>query len=80
MDGKATWASRAGGVSHVREFLRLTVELDAGDKWGPHGQKIGAFKEGADFVIDSVRVFQNEKYERYVIDDSQFAGELDLGN
>ena len=80
VDGKATWASRAGGVSHVREFLRLTVELDAGDKWGPHGQKIGAFKEGADFVIDSVRVFQNEKYEKYVIDDSQFAGELDLGN
>ena len=80
VDGKATWASRAGGVSHVREFLRLTVELDAGDKWGPHGQKIGAFKEGVDFVIDSVRVFQNEKYERYVIDDSQFAGELDLGN
>ena len=80
VDGKATWASRAGGVSHVREFLRLTVELDAGDKWGPHGQKIGAFKEGADFVIDSVRVYQNEKFEQYVIDDSCFAGELDLGN
>ena len=80
IDGVATWASRGGGVSHVKEFLRLTVELDAGDKWGPHGQKIGAFKEGDDFVIDSVRVYQNENYEKYIIDDGQFSGDLDLAS
>lgn len=80
IDGAATWASRGGGVSHVREFLRLTVELDAGDKYGPHGQKIGAFSGGADFIIDSVRVYQNENYEQYIIDDSRFAGDLDLAN
>lgn len=80
IDGTATWASRGGGVSHVKEFLRLTVELDAGDKWGPHAQKIGAFGKGDDFVIDSVRVYQNEKFEQYIIGDEQFAGDLDLGN
>ena len=80
IDGVATWASRGGGVSHVKEFLRLTVELDAGDKWGPHAQKIGAFGKGDDFVIDSVRVYQNEKFEQYIIGDEQFAGDLDLGN
>ena len=80
VDGTATWASRGGGVSHVKEFLRLTVELDAGDKYGPHGQKIGAFYGGDDFVIESVRVYQNENYERYIIDDDKFSGDLDLAN
>ena len=35
IDGKPTWASMGGGVSKVQEFLRLTVEIDAGDAYGP---------------------------------------------
>lgn len=80
IDGVATWATDAGGVSHVKEFLRLTVEIDAGDKHGPHGNNIGEFKQGATFYIDYVKVWQNENYKQYEIDDSQFAGELDLKN
>ncbi|MDE6723508.1 MAG: glycoside hydrolase family 16 protein, partial [Eubacterium sp.] len=43
IDGKPTWATSDGDVSKVSEFLRLTVEIDAGDGWGPHTQKIGQF-------------------------------------
>lgn len=81
IDGVATWATRDGDVSRVREFLRLTVEIDAGDGWGPHGQKIGKFDDGApadDFMVDYVKVYQNENYEQYIKDDAEFEGSLDL--
>lgn len=83
IDGKATWATDAGGVSKVQEFLRLTVEIDAGDGWGPHGQKIGQFshnnEDNDDFLIDYVKVWQNENYEQYIKSDDAFEGSLDLG-
>lgn len=84
IDGKATWATSDGDVSRVREFLRLTVEIDAGDKWGPHGQKIGAFSEdnsqNDDFEVDYVKVWQNENFEPYIQADSEFDGSTDLAN
>lgn len=82
VNGKPTWATNAGGVSRVKQFLRLTVEIDAGDKWGPHGMKIGAFKydKEPEFVIDYVKVYQNKLYEPYIIEDSQFPGDLDFIN
>ena len=50
IDGAATWASEGGGVSKVKEFLRLTVEIDTGNEYGPHGQNIGSFSgENTDF-------------------------------
>lgn len=82
IDGVATWASEAGDVSRVKEFLRLTVEIDAGDGFGPHGQEIGLFShnnsENDDFEIDYVKVWQNENYEKYIKDDSEFKGSFDL--
>lgn len=82
IDGVPTWASRGGGVSKVKEFIRLTVEIDAGDKYGPHGQKIGAFKDGITpiFYIDYVKVYQNKNYEKFIIDDDNFPGNLDGDN
>lgn len=83
IDGKATWATDEGGVSKVKEFLRLTVEIDAGDGWGPHGQKIGKFshnnEDNDDFLIDYVKVWQNENYEHYIKSDDEYQGSLDLG-
>lgn len=83
IDGKATWATDEGGVSKVKEFLRLTVEIDAGDGWGPHGQKIGKFshnnEDNNDFLIDYVKVWQNENYEQYIKSDDEYQGSLDLG-
>lgn len=83
IDGKATWATDGGGVSKVKEFLRLTVEIDAGDGFGPHGQKIGKFshnnEDNDDFLIDYVRVWQNENYEQYIKSDDEYQGSLDLG-
>lgn len=83
IDGKATWATDGGDVSRVPEFLRLTVEIDAGDGWGPHGQKIGQFshnnEDNQDFLIDYVKVWQNENYEQYIQSDDEFKGRLDLG-
>ena len=82
IDGTATWATSDGDVSRVKEFLRLTVEIDAGNGWGPHGQKIGNFEHSAaadDFMIDYVKVWQNENYEQFIQDDSEFEGNLDLG-
>ena len=82
IDGNPTWATTAGGVSHVKEFLRLTCEIDAGDEWGPHGQKIGAFdtENKSEFLVDYVKVWQNSNYEPYEIDDAKFAGTLDTEN
>lgn len=82
IDGVATWATDDGDVSRVKEFLRLTVEIDAGDGWGPHGQEIGEFDDSQatdDFMIDYVKVWQNESYEQFIQDDSEFEGDLDLG-
>lgn len=82
IDGVATWASEAGDVSRVKEFLRLTVEIDAGDGFGPHGQEIGQFShnndDNDDFEIDYVKVWQNENYEKFIQDDSEFKGSFDL--
>ena len=82
LHGKATWATDDGGVSKVKEFLRLTVEIDAGDGWGPHGQKIGQFDDSnsndTDFLVDYVKVWQNENYEQYIKDDNEFSGSVDL--
>ncbi len=83
IDGKATWATDEGGVSKVKEFLRLTVEIDAGDTYGPHGQKIGKFShdnaDNDDFMVDYVKVWQNENYEQYIKSDDEYQGSLDLG-
>lgn len=82
IDGVATWASDDGGVSKVKEFLRLTVEIDAGDGYGPHGQKIGQFSHdnsnNEDFMVDYVKVWQNSNYEQYIKNDDEFGGGLDL--
>lgn len=83
IDGTATWATDDGDVSRVKEFLRLTVEIDAGDGWGPHGQKIGQFShdnsQNDDFMVDYVKVWQNENYEQYIKSDDEFEGSVDLG-
>lgn len=75
IDGRPTWMTKAGGVSKVREFLRLTCEIDAGDTYGPHGQRIGRFDDRNEpvFYIDSVRVWQHTDFLKSVkeIDDFQ---------
>lgn len=84
VDGKATWATDGGDVSRVPEFLRLTVEIDAGDGRGPHGQQIGQFShnnaDNQDFLIDYVKVWQNENYEQFIQSDDEFKGKLDGAN
>lgn len=74
IDGEATWASKGGGVSKVKEFLRLTVEMDAGDAWGPHGQIIGEFDSDTEpvFYIEEVKVYQNSNYQPYILSDDAF--------
>lgn len=83
IDGKATWATDGGDVSKVKEFLRLTVEIDAGDGWGPHGKEIGQFShnnaDNDDFMVDYVKVWQNENYEQFIKNDDEFEGSIDLG-
>ena len=68
IDGYATWASNAGGVCKVPEFLRFTNEIDAGDGYGPHGQKIGQFSHDgeASMYVDYIRVYQNVNYEKSI--------------
>ncbi|MDE7216234.1 MAG: glycoside hydrolase family 16 protein [Clostridia bacterium] len=68
IDGYATWASNAGGVCKVPEFLRFTNEIDAGDGYGPHGQKIGQFSHDgeASMYVDYIRVYQNVEYEKRI--------------
>lgn len=73
VDGKPNWATADGGVAKVREFLRFTCEIDAGDEWGPHGQKIGAFDHDGGvglMEIDYVRVYQNLNWLDDIEDDS----------
>ncbi len=65
VDDTPVWATNFGGVSQTAEFLRLTVEIrDA--VYGPYGQKIGIFEnhldDTNDFIIQSVRVYQNSDY------------------
>ena len=78
IDDIATWATNAGGVCRVPEFLRFTNEIDAGDGWGPHGQKIGQFAHDkqSNFYVDYVRVYQNVNYEKFIapsIDGKQYS-------
>lgn len=82
IDGVATWASHGGGVAKVAEFLRLTVEMDAGDGFGPHGMKIGQYSNAKSnpFKIDYVKVYQNANYAKYAMDDSMFDGMYDSAN
>lgn len=81
IDGEPTWATRDGDVSKVKEFLRFTVEIDAGDGWGPHGQKIGKFNDSLpadDFMVEYIKVYQNSNYEQFVKSDDEFSGTIDL--
>ncbi len=81
IDGKATWATADGDVSRVHEFLRFTCEIDAGDGWGPHGQKIGQFDDSVpadDFEVDYIKVWQNSNYESAIQPDDEFEGSVDL--
>ncbi|MDR1906465.1 MAG: glycoside hydrolase family 16 protein [Clostridiales bacterium] len=82
IDGIATWTTNAGGVSKVKQFLRLTVELDEGDAWGPHGQQIGTFDPDNEYVfyVDYVKVYQNVKYAKYEKDDSYYKGSFSYVN
>lgn len=84
IDGQPTWATSGGDVSKVKEFLRLTVEIDAGNGWGPHGKKIGQFShnndDNDDFMIDYVKVWQNENYEQFIRTDDEFEGSVDMDN
>uniref|UniRef100_UPI00272D9C34 hypothetical protein n=1 Tax=Dubosiella newyorkensis TaxID=1862672 RepID=UPI00272D9C34 len=34
----------------------------------------------SEFLIDYIKVWQNENYEQYIIDDSKFPGGLDMKN
>lgn len=74
VDDTPVWATDCGGVSRTPEFLRLTVEIrDKG--LGPYGQHIGKFEnhqdDTNDFVIQSVKVYQNAQFESEIksIDD-----------
>lgn len=82
IDGQPTWATNGGGVSQVREFLRFTCEIDAGDEYGPHGMKIGAFDhEGTGiFEVDYVRVYQNVNYLESIKNDDDFKGDYTTEN
>lgn len=73
VDGEAVWASDAGGVSKVPEYLRLTVEIRDG-KIGPYAQALGNFEngEGTDFSIKSVNVWQNENYKASIKANSDY--------
>lgn len=74
IDNKPTWASSAGGVAKVKEFLRLTVEIDTGDGYGPHGRFIGYFRRNTDavFYVDYIKVWQNSAYLPFIRDDAEF--------
>lgn len=50
-DGRETWRSRAGGVSQVPEFLKLTEEI------GTWGGDITQARLPDEFVVDYVRVY-----------------------
>ena len=46
-----------------------------------HGQKIGKFDDSKaqdDFMVDYIKVYQNENYEKFIKDDGEFSGSVDL--
>ena len=45
---------------------------DSGNTFYPKGER-------RYFMIDYVKVWQNENYEQFIQDDSEFEGNLDLG-
>ena len=75
VDDKPVWATNAGGVSRVEEFLRLTVEI-RDTTYGPYGQEIGTFENrddgSTDFCIKSVQVWQKDEYKTSIQDTSEF--------
>ena len=75
VDDVAVWKTSAGGVSRVPEYLRLTVEI-RDTKYGPYRQKLGTFANASDgstdFLIKSVRVWQNDAYTPYIQSLSDF--------
>ncbi len=68
IDGYSTWATNSGGVCKVPEFIRFTNEIDAGDGWGPHGQKIGKFSHdtAAQMEVDYIKIYQNSNYLNFI--------------
>lgn len=68
IDGIATWATDAGGISTVPEFIRFTCEIDQGDGYGPHGEYIGKFPHDkvGEFEVNYVRVYQNSNYLSHI--------------
>jgi len=66
VDGKQTWRTKAGGVSQVNEYAKLTEEIG---KWGGD---ITRAKLPDYFVVDYVRVYGE------VDKDDKAAGEKDL--
>jgi hypothetical protein len=82
IDDVVTWTTNAGGVSRVKQFLRLTVEVDEGDAWGPHGRIIGKFDREAEyaFYVDYVKVYQNKNYAKYEKADSDYIGYMNMDN
>lgn len=76
VDRQPVWATDAGGVSTVKEYLRLTVEVRDG-KIGPYGQSLGNFANAddgsTDFLIKSVNVWQNSEYEEKICADGSYA-------
>lgn len=75
VDDFAVWKTSAGGVSRVPEYLRLTVEI-RDTKYGPYRQKLGTFANASDgstdFLIKSVKVWQNDAYTPYIQSLSDF--------
>ncbi|MDR2090341.1 MAG: glycoside hydrolase family 16 protein [Clostridiales bacterium] len=83
IDDTVSWITNAGGVSKVKEFLRLTVEVDEGDGWGPHARKIGLFdktKTDYAFYVDYVKVYQNKNFAKYEKPDSYYKGPISNAN
>ncbi|MDE7337195.1 MAG: glycoside hydrolase family 16 protein, partial [Clostridia bacterium] len=76
VDRQPVWATAAGGVSTVKEYLRLTVEVRDG-KIGPYGQSLGKFANAndgsTDFSIKSVNVWQKMEYEESICSDGSYA-------
>lgn len=68
VDGREARTTSAGGVSLTPEYMKLTVEI-RDTLFGPYAQILGDFKnyddDTNDFVIQSVKVYQNENYLPY---------------
>jgi hypothetical protein len=75
VDRKPVWATDAGGVSTVKEYLRLTVEVRDG-KIGPYGQSLGKYENASDgstdFYISRVSVWQNAEYEESICSNESY--------